>query len=84
MVQNKIKIFQRRDGSLIYCVSFHPSLGTEYVKKMLQDIPIVTDVATGISDSIICVPSCDFQFFNISNDQLKGMEIKPKTPAEPK
>jgi hypothetical protein len=51
---------------------------------MLQDIPIVTDVATGISDSIICVPSCDFQFFNISNDQLKGMEIKPKTPAEPK
>ena len=79
-----IKIFQRKDGSLLFCVSYHPGLAPKYVQSLLKAIPVKINNQTGVVDTVLCAPNCGFQFFNISDSQLREMEIKPEPPAEPK
>ena len=73
-----IKIFQRKDGSLLFCASCAPiKAAFDIIQKAL--LAICRD-----GDKAVIAPNFDFQFFNISDSQLKEMEIKPEPPAEPK
>jgi hypothetical protein len=75
-----IKIFQRNDGSLIFFASYRVGLPKSAVETLSSGIGSLLKE----NDRAILAPSCDFEFFNISDDQLKEMEIKPEPSAEPK
>jgi len=80
MLPSKVKVFQRRDGSLIFFVDLHPANTSETISRFAEAI----FAAKGPFDKAFMAANCDFQFFNISDDQLKEMEIKPETPVKPK
>ena len=80
MPPSKVKVFQRKDGSLIFFVDIHPASRSETVQRFADAICN----AKGPFDKVFMATNCDFQFFNITDDQLKEMEIKPEQPAYPK
>ena len=75
-----VKIFQCKDGSLFFFANIHPAIPKEGIARYTEAILAVKRDG----DRVLMARNCDFQFFNISDSQLKEMEIKPEPPAEPK
>jgi hypothetical protein len=78
--QHIIKIFQRKDGNLIFLVSTRSGIPRDmmdYVQECLKKM-------MGKDDRAIIAPDSDFQFFNISDEQLKQIQIPAEKPIEPK
>lgn len=78
-MDSEIKVFQRRDGSLIFFVSAASDISRDNVnfinsclKSVLKD-----------GDRAIIAANCDFKFYNISDEQLNKMEIKSESASEP-
>lgn len=75
MNSHEIKIFQCKDGSLFFFANLQLGTPKDVTKRFIDAlIDIKRD-----GDRILASYSCDFKFYNLSESQLKEMEIK-ETP----